>query len=228
MKHQTYAPHSTTPEFAGVPDVWLQELRAYPEGTPQHTETLVALRELVLEGVVENPNEISGENDDAENSIAIDGFNSVKKLPGTLCVDTKSMRERIKPLARLENSLGLEVTEYVTDVGKRVLVADMRDLMGHKTRKLAPDEPAQKKQLDARFLYDIKILADNKRPRNTVTGVSGVGYTKPPSSTLRGYWLIETNPDGTRDPLVIRLADCASKGDEVALYRQLFDMTLKV
>ncbi len=226
MKHQTYAPPHTSPEFAGVPRELVEELGYYPEGSKQHTETLEAITALALEGAFAEADLVPGVSE-ADMTQTPPGFNSVQQLAEPMRIPADVLNDRVVPLRQHEGDIELSISEYITDLGNKVLVADLREMMSSKLRKLGPDGRGQG-QLDRKYIQDIKYLGDNHHPRNTVTGISGIGYTKVPSTKLRSYYAVIANPQGGREPVMVRLGDCGGPAQQPALYRALFAMGIKV
>jgi hypothetical protein len=170
-----------------------------------------------------------------DTEVAVDapkGFSEAILIPKGALIETDSLEKSIQSLSHddiVEGHFEADALVLKTDAGEAIRFTDLRDKMSSSVRKGGPETKQQKARLDRAFFSDLKMLADQGHAPNRVSGVQGVYYSKVPDSKLRAYWMIgrDERADGVKT--AVRIADCAdSVAKEIALYRQLFGMTIRL
>lgn len=128
-----------------------------------------------------------------------------------------------------QEKLHVELTEITTDTGKKIRYCDLRPYMSKSIQKSGPESKKTQAKLDLLFKRDLKYLAETGTPRNTVTNVKGVSYTKYGGTKVRAYWMPIHDENAPKGVITVaRLADCGdSVSAEQALYNSLFGLKLK-
>jgi hypothetical protein len=153
------------------------------------------------------------------------GFTRAERLLVPLTIDGAQFAD-ILPLDA--DQYKVKALEYTTDMGNRVRIGDLRTETAAALGKEIP--PGIQRRIDTAFVRDMKILGDNAgQARNTVTGLSGVGYTRVSSTNkMRAYWQTIRAGDQQGVRTIVRLGDCSTPREQVNLYRRLFGMRIRV
>lgn len=153
------------------------------------------------------------------------GFESEVVIQNGARIRTDQFRGRIFGLDRQSDQMSLDVHRLVSDSGVAVQYCDLRPFMSSQIRKGGPEDN-QVGKLDRAFLKDLVFFAEHGHPKNTVTSVKGVNYTKLGRSKIRGYWMGVELEDGS-DSIIARIGDSADNPkSEENLYRRLFKKQL--
>jgi hypothetical protein len=187
----------------------------------RYRETRDALIQLAVEnGIVYLDAEAVGSEE--ESMPLPPGFTSREKLASKALLPGSQFANSVRILAGKGHEV--DVVEYTTDRGKSLRVCDLRLATQAALKGARPQTEADQTRLDDAFMRDAKIFADNGTPRNNLSVVPGVFYTKVSATKLRSYWMPvrdEGNPDGVRT--IARIGDCGNGVNyETMLHRRLF------
>jgi hypothetical protein len=159
------------------------------------------------------------------------GFSKANLIKGGALIRTDSLEKSLRSLnneAHDAEFIEADVLELVTDSGEIIRYCDMRNKMTSSVRKGGPETKQQEARLDKAFFNDVRLFAERGHASNRVAAAPGVFYTKVPDSKLRAYWMLPQDERADGVKTVVRVADCAdSVAKEVALYRQLFGVTMR-
>ncbi len=159
------------------------------------------------------------------------GFSAASLIKNGSLIRADSLEKSIIALSHDAINQGhveVDTLELITDAGHAIRYSDLRDKMSSSVRKGGPETTQQTARLDKAFFNDVRLFAERGHASNRVASAPGVFYTKVPDSKLRTYWMVpqDERADGVRT--IVRVADCAdSLAKEVALYRQLFGVTMR-
>jgi len=222
----THTEEQQTLPPTGMPDEWLSELAQFDPRSHQYRQLAGTLGELAAaEGIVDFA--ITGPNREKTAHLAPEGYASVEILPTRARIPRQQFDGIIHSIQGAPEVIETEVTELVTDANVTVRLCDLRPFMSNQVRKGGPAQPSEIAKLDALVLRDLKIRAETGMPRNTVTGVSKVCYTKARSNKIRAYWMpVKVSDDPTAPITFARIADCGnSERAESDVYREVFGRT---
>lgn len=157
-----------------------------------------------------------------------EGFTSDQFIKKGFDVPVEDINQRIHGFTPgSDERLSVDLHRMVTDSGHTINLVDLRPHMSANVRKGGPQSPAEIKALDRSVQRDLKILAEEGKPRRIVTGVKGVGYTRVGNSKIRGYWMILGGETGGV-VTAARFADCGNNPkSEAGVYRRVFGKDVK-
>lgn len=211
----------------GIPSEWLAELEAYDPRSHEYGELTRTLGNLAAAEGVQFSLPLSEAPVAKDSFVVARGYLSMEAVPNyTTRIAVTQFAGVIKSLACPDDTIiEASVTELVTDAHATIRVCDLRTDMTAKVQKGGPVDPGEIGMLDDRFYQDLKLYAETGRPRNTVTSVAGVGYSKVNGTKIRAYWMAVTDKTGPGGmTTVARLADCSdSTSSQADLYRRVFD-----
>ena len=226
MKSLPIPTPSPTPHAEEIPAEWMDELNQMAEGSYERAEFMKALGGLGVATTVEDIPASTATTEYLEPAAA-DGFNGFKTMrfiEAGAELPLSQFSGKIEALQTGGDSLIANVVELESDAGNKIRVADLRTDMAESMSKVGPRSKAEQKKLDDAFWRDMKIYCDTGAMRNTVTAVSGVGYTRAGDTKLRSYWMPAKDANNTEKiRTIVRLADSGdNQGLEAKLYRKLF------
>jgi hypothetical protein len=214
-----------------MPDEWLEELSGLNPESHEHKEILKVFAELATQGcVVLEPMAPRTEVSDRPPLEVPRGFSDACYLAEPAIIQASEVEQKVHSLDVKTDIIRVPIIELTSDTGRKVRVCDLRDMMKRSVVRLGPSSQVERDRLDDAFLMDVKHIADQGRPRNTVRGArGGIGYAKVPRSKLRGYFTMvhDASSDDGRIPTVARLADCGNFDSEQVLYSLVFAKKLE-
>lgn len=153
------------------------------------------------------------------------GFRSEKLVEKGAAIPRRQFEGVIFSIALEKESedLQTEAHEYITDTGLKVRICDLRGHMTANVEKAGPNPPDTLK-LDRAFMQDVKFLLEKGHPKNNVTGVNNMAYTKIKRGISRAYWAYGVEDKNADDNTltIARIADSAGKNGEARLYERVF------
>lgn len=215
---------TTLPPFE-VPSEWGDELRTLDPRSHEFTSMVGVIGLLAEEeGKVFDPNSFL-DVPSQELTPPPNGFLSMEVLPGyNTRIPTGQFENVVVPLSHYpEPYIETGVTELTTDAKAVVRLCDLRPTMPSSVQKDGPTELGDRQRLDRNFYRDLKGCAETGHPKNTVTDVRRVGYTKVGDSKIRAYYMLvedDANVEGV--PTYARLADTSGPMSQHNVYNRVF------